>query len=212
MTGIYRIIHIDSGRCYVGQSVNIAKRWSSHRAALNQGKHTTIYLQRVWTKYGQGAFAFEIIELCEVQYLTAREQAAMDRFRPEFNAAPAAGSNLGMKHSVEARAKISAGNRGQKRSEEFCAKMRMLNLGKVLTPQHKARISAAKIGFRPSTEARAKMRAARLGGTHSAETRAKIAAAKLGTKRGPHSETTKAKMCMAQKARRANESNFFRAS
>lgn len=119
--GVYQILHEGSGRRYIGSSVRVEARWSTHRAELNSGGHHSSYLQRAWNKYGPEAFRFEILEECGEEELAAREQHYMDLYRvcePEagFNLQPAARSTLGYKHTPEARAKIASARR--KRCED----------------------------------------------------------------------------------------------
>lgn len=78
-SGIYSIIHISSGKRYIGQAVNIYRRFNTHRSELNSGKHHSILLQRAWNKYGKDAFKFELLEyVTDVSKLEEREQHWMD--------------------------------------------------------------------------------------------------------------------------------------
>ena len=70
-SGIYRIDC--NGECvYVGQSINLKSRKSSHLRRLRNNNHYNIYLQRLYNKYGEN-FIFNKIEECEPQILTERE-------------------------------------------------------------------------------------------------------------------------------------------
>ena len=60
--GAYAITNKESGRVYVGVSVDIERRWKSHVHALNKGSHTNRYLQSSWDKYKSNSFSFEVIE------------------------------------------------------------------------------------------------------------------------------------------------------
>lgn len=79
-TGIYKIIHTESGRYYIGSSINIEKRWWKHKNDLKNGDHHSIYLQRLWNKYGEDAFEFQIFE--ETTDLIQREQELLDEGSP----------------------------------------------------------------------------------------------------------------------------------
>lgn len=71
-SGIYKIT-INSYYIYIGQSVNIERRWSTHLNELKQNKK--LYnkkFQNVFNKYPD-KIKFEIIELCDIDKLDERE-------------------------------------------------------------------------------------------------------------------------------------------
>lgn len=84
MIGIYRIRNIIDDMCYYGSSINIHKRWNRHKNELNKNKHTNIFLQRSWNKYGQDNFIFEIIEECKEKDLLIIEQLYLNK-KPNYN-------------------------------------------------------------------------------------------------------------------------------
>src|ERR1035437_6595996 len=63
--GIYSILHINSGRIYVGSSKNIKKRMGTHKTDLRKNRHPNPALQNYYNKYGMDSFDFCII--CEVE-------------------------------------------------------------------------------------------------------------------------------------------------
>jgi group I intron endonuclease len=63
MIGVYKITNTLDGKVYIGSTtVSADWRWSTHKALLKTGKHYNIHLQRAWSKYGEKAFTFEIVE------------------------------------------------------------------------------------------------------------------------------------------------------
>jgi len=108
-SGIYAITHTDSKRVYVGSAVKLSKRWRAHRGMLRKANHPSRFLQRAWTKYGEEAFDFSVLEVVDdPNTLIAREQFWIDRLcaadRPTgFNIRANAGSMLGFKHSEKSR-------------------------------------------------------------------------------------------------------------
>ena len=109
-SGIYKITHTQSGKCYVGSAVCIKERIAGHKSYLKHGKHPNAKLQHAWTKYGCDAFLFEVIEVVdEKTNLISREQFWMDALDAirGFNIAPKAGSSLGRKATEETRKKLS---------------------------------------------------------------------------------------------------------
>lgn len=79
-SGIYKITG-PNGRCYIGQSADIANRWRYHKYHLRKGIHGNGKLQNAWTKYGEASFRFEVILLCSPVKLTRNEQKFMDRYK-----------------------------------------------------------------------------------------------------------------------------------
>lgn len=76
--GIYKIVHNDSGKVYVGSSKNIENRHKNHLYMLKNRMHHSVKLQNAHNKYGGDSFVFETIELCEESDLLVREQYWMD--------------------------------------------------------------------------------------------------------------------------------------
>ena len=62
MVGIYEIINIINNKKYIGQSIEIKRRWNDHKSELRRNSHHNIYLQKSWNKYGEENFKFEVIE------------------------------------------------------------------------------------------------------------------------------------------------------
>lgn len=73
-SGIYRIYCTQTGKMYIGSSVDIALRWSQHRSQLRRDIHANTHLQHAWNKYGADSFVFSIIELVDHNLLLDREQ------------------------------------------------------------------------------------------------------------------------------------------
>lgn len=60
--GIYRIFHLETGKSYIGSSVDVKKRIRRHKKDLKGGNHHNIYLLRSWQKYGEHSFGFKVID------------------------------------------------------------------------------------------------------------------------------------------------------
>ena len=69
ISGIYYIKNIIINKYYVGQSVDIYKRWHRHKYLLNNDKHNNIFPQKDWNRYGKDAFVFCVIKFCKKKYL-----------------------------------------------------------------------------------------------------------------------------------------------
>lgn len=70
MTGIYKITNTINNKVYIGQSTDIAKRWSAHK---NPKVEENTLLRKAFQKYGIEHFLFEIIEECSIEQLNERE-------------------------------------------------------------------------------------------------------------------------------------------
>lgn len=82
--GIYYIKNKTNGKMYIGKSIDIQKRWKSHKTQLKNGNHVNPHLQSSWDKYGDNAFEFSIIEECACEELNDREKYWI-QFYDSFN-------------------------------------------------------------------------------------------------------------------------------
>ncbi len=165
-SGIYTITNTKNGHRYVGSAVDLKDRFRCHRQRLCRGKHRNAHLQRAWNKYGEDAFEFEVLEHWEPEFLISMEQWWMNMLHPEYNIAPVAGSNLGMKFgppSEEHIAKLRAASTGKRHSKKTIAKMRKSQKGRTFSDESIAKMRAAATGRKHTDEACAKMSATRRG-------------------------------------------------
>lgn len=73
--GIYKITNIITHKVYIGQSIDIKRRWQEHKSRAYE-KNTNCYnkpLYRSIRKYGLDNFILEILEECSVEQLNERE-------------------------------------------------------------------------------------------------------------------------------------------
>lgn len=78
-TGIYKITDIESKRCYVGQSANIAERFKQHiKRGLGAEAPTKNKLYPAMASIGVENFTFEVIEECERSQLDEKEDYWQD--------------------------------------------------------------------------------------------------------------------------------------
>lgn len=135
-SGIYQILNKSNGKFYIGSAVNIKRRWAVHVSTLNKGTHKNIYLQRAWNKhwFPEEIFEFKILEYCAIENLLEREQSYLDNLKPYgdigYNILPSAGNSSGLKHTDEAKLKMSAIAKVRKFSEITRAKMSAIRKGR----------------------------------------------------------------------------------
>jgi group I intron endonuclease len=161
--GIYAIIHLLSGKRYIGSTKNTKVRWRRHQNSLRRGDHHCSHLQRSWNKYGADQFEFNLIESVEdPKMLLLMEQKWMDSTRLLFNTCPRAGSPLGMKLTAEQRDKISIANSGVAKTQEHRAALSLAQHIRAQRPNEQKRIKKFAInrtGTITSAEHRAKLSA-----------------------------------------------------
>lgn len=63
MEGIYYIHNEINNKLYIGQSLDIEKRWEKHIFELNNNKHHSYRLQEDWNKHGELNFTFKSKEI-----------------------------------------------------------------------------------------------------------------------------------------------------
>ena len=96
MMGIYKITNKLNGNCYVGQSVDIPRRWKEEISASRRIKDPSYNypLQRAFRKYGVENFTFDILELIQDKTtLTEREIHYYNLLNPAYNQSVPNGGN-----------------------------------------------------------------------------------------------------------------------
>lgn len=76
--GIYTITNQINNMIYVGQSIDIWRRWAEHMSLLDNNKHDNCNLQNDWNKYGRHNFKFEIFKECDEWALDISERLLIE--------------------------------------------------------------------------------------------------------------------------------------
>lgn len=98
-SGVYGWRNTVTGKWYIGSSVHIERRKTTHLKELGGGTHNGPKLLRAWQKYGSQMWEFVILEECKPvrEVLVAREQHWLDLHDSHnngYNTLPKAGSAL----------------------------------------------------------------------------------------------------------------------
>ena len=91
--GIYKITNNTNGKSYIGQSVDIFRRWKEHKN--NIGKEGFDYiLYHSLKKHGINKFSWEIVEECSKDFLDEREIYYIDLYNTYINTKNSNGYNM----------------------------------------------------------------------------------------------------------------------
>ena len=103
--GVYMFFNLTNGNCYIGSSVNLARRFRVHMSSVNSVK---LPLPLAINKYGPNNFVLLILQYCEkeVDICVGLEQHYIDLYKPKYNILKIAGSSQGFKHSPETISKL----------------------------------------------------------------------------------------------------------
>jgi group I intron endonuclease len=78
--GVYKILNIITGQCYVGSTTHIANRVYNHEWHLRRGSHKNPKFAAAWEEFGREAFVFVALEIVsDKSLLLEREQVWIDR-------------------------------------------------------------------------------------------------------------------------------------
>jgi group I intron endonuclease len=126
--GIYKITN-PKGSIYVGQSMNIERRFRGYKKLTNCKGQTKLYNSLV--KYGTINHTYEVIELCEVQMLNERERFWQEHFNciKGLNCNYVSTETQKQIPSDEVRRKMSVAAKGKKHSAEHVANRMMSKKG-----------------------------------------------------------------------------------
>lgn len=139
VAGIYLLCNVVNGKCYVGQSVNISRRWREHLKAMRSNHKSHLY--DAMRKHGAENFMLVVLEECGPEQADAREafwMAHFDCHANGYNYRPA--GKLTQTLTPEARASISNRLRGKKMSPERIEQMRQTSTGKPCSESAKAKL------------------------------------------------------------------------
>ncbi len=180
ISGVYVIQNVITGDCYVGSSVDIARRKLKHFHQLRSNKHGNQHLQSAYNKYGHDSFLFNLHEEVAVREdLVGREQYWINQLLPRYNKMLVVEdrwqqSPESIELIKEARSKqettpamLEALKQGQEVRKLVNPKPRQ---GMKNTENHNQKIALAHTGMKSTPESIEKSRAAKLGTKQSAET------------------------------------------
>lgn len=82
--GIYKITNQETGECYIGQAVDVRKRWMDHCKMMLQidaPKNNQLYMAAA--EYGLDSFSFELLLECKPEELNAKEKYFIELYNSD---------------------------------------------------------------------------------------------------------------------------------
>ena len=158
--GIYKIINCINGKVYIGQSIDIEKRFKEHKYNIKTNIKHPLY--KAIRKYDVGNFEFIIIEhVIDDNELNKREQYYLDYFKSYnskygYNICKESTTTRGYKHTDKTKQKFSEKHKGKKLSEEHIQAIVKFQTGRKHTEECKRKISEGNKGKIISKEQRQK--------------------------------------------------------
>jgi group I intron endonuclease len=178
-SGIYKWTNKLTNDMYIGQSIDLAKRFMKYFNLSYLKNRETLVISRALIKYGYSNFSLEILEYCDIADLTTREQYYFDKLKPRYNTLKIAGSSLGHKHTKETKAQISKSLKGIYVKEKFALYGRTHSEEtKALMSLKKSNINNPLFSKTHTEETKELMRQKALGRKHSEETLLKMSASR----------------------------------
>ena len=114
--GVYMFFNLINGNCYIGSSINLARRFRIHLSSVaacynfidNKKYAGNLPLPLAIYKYGPNNFVFLILQYCDriEDVCLGLEQHYLDFYKPKYNILKLAGASQGFKYSPETIAKL----------------------------------------------------------------------------------------------------------
>ena len=204
---IYKFTHIETGRVYVGQTIQDANQRRFGHLAAARGTKRTNKLYNAIRKYGVDSFVFEVIATAdtieELNQLEVKYIKEYDSIANGFNLREGGDNKTHSPESIEKMRKVHLARHANNDIGGWTRRDGGNMKGKTHSAETKEQMSASAKGRKHTEEARAKMSKTRKGKWYGTEeTRRKLSIA--GTGRW-HTEEAKAKMSVLAKKREAKK-------
>lgn len=94
VTGIYKITNIETEQVYIGQAVDVAKRWTDHiKCGLGIDTPSTIRLYKDMKEYNVWNYTFELLESCTREELNEKEKKWIEMYQSNIYGLNTQGGN-----------------------------------------------------------------------------------------------------------------------
>lgn len=202
-SGIYMFKHIESGKVYVGSSVDLSKRLSLYFSKKYLNRFKRVYIHNALLHHEYAAFSLSILKYLDIKdlskeeaqkFILEKEQNYLNLifFADEpftFNILRVAGSYLRFNHTTESRTLMSIAKSGKNHplygkthSEKTIMRMSETHKGKTFSAETLAKMSVAQRNINRTGKNHPMIgkNGPMFGKTHSVETKALMSIRKTG--------------------------------
>lgn len=167
MTGIYCFRNLINQKVYIGQAVDIERRYKQHLQNINNLNHQEA-LYVALRKYGLDNFSFEILQQCSVEQLSELEVYYISQYNAYFdggyNETKGGEGTFGYKHTQEIKDKMSQSRKGRviddvwkKHLKEGSSHHKAWNKGITMSDDFKKKLSELNKGHKHTEQSKKKM-------------------------------------------------------
>ncbi len=188
MIGIYKIIS-PTNKVYVGQSVDIERRFNSYKKLQCKGQPK---LENSFKKYGVENHKFLILVECSIENLNSVEREMQEKYNVNskngLNCILTKTEDISGILSDETKQKMSEAKKGKIFSAEHKLKLSEAWKKRIVSDETKNKMSVANKGKKLSKETRLKMSEIKKGKIFSNETKLKMAESQKGNQNAKKSK------------------------
>ena len=137
---VYSIKCVNSGRIYIGQTINFKRRDWEHKNLLRKGLHKNKYLQQDFNLYGEESLKFDLIQ----DNLNLNDRKVLETYYIQYYGGIESNNVYNYQDNItenrEMRKSVSDNQKGKVIKQESIDKMRKSLTGRKLSNEHKLHI------------------------------------------------------------------------
>lgn len=154
--GIYMVVNMITGDCYIGQSKDIQYRWWMHKGSRTSTKKLTT-VGKAMREFGVENFKLEILEECSEDVLDERERHYIAKLNPKYNVLNGGKAGFDVPELVREKCRQGALKQWANMSEEqkqhvIAHQLKGPALGHEVTDETREKLRQANLGKKQSKE------------------------------------------------------------
>ena len=117
ISAVYKIVNEITGEFYIGSSVDVERRWASHKHPSTWKRYPNSKMYQDMQRYGVDKFRFQILAPVMPEYLKQVEQEFIEMLKPTYNNYNAKG--LDVERQKESQKEYSQSEKGKRAKKEY---------------------------------------------------------------------------------------------